>query len=58
MSKYVILGCDHNMNDCIESWTISLTEYGHGIFTGDSPVVLKSGPVAEPVESGRRTPNQ
>ena len=28
MSKYVILGCDHNMNDCIESWTISLTEYG------------------------------
>ena len=44
MSKYVILGCDHNMNDCIESWTISLTEYGLGIFTGDSTVVLKSCP--------------
>lgn len=28
MSKYVILGCDHNMNDCIDSWAISLTEYG------------------------------
>ena len=28
MSKYVILGCDHNMNDCIDSWDITLTEYG------------------------------
>ena len=28
MSKYVILGCDHNMNDCVDDWSISLTEFG------------------------------
>jgi len=28
MAKYIIVKCEHNLKDCVNSWRIQLTEYG------------------------------